>query len=52
MQVHDELVLEVKESLVDQIKDIVVNLMVSAGDILNAPLVVDTGIGDNWGEAH
>ena len=51
MQVHDELVLEVQESLVDQVAAGVEERM-SAAASLSIPLVVEAGIGDNWDEAH
>jgi len=51
MQVHDELVFEVKEDRVDlivrQIKSIMENCYKLA-----IPLKVDIGIGNNWDEAH
>eukprot|EP01132_Coremiostelium_polycephalum_P014824 gene14824-17965_t len=40
LQVHDELVLEVREDLVAEAAK------------LDVPLVVDVGVGDNWDEAH
>ncbi len=51
MQVHDELVLEVAESRVDVVVETLKQLMSEAAD-LAVPLVVDTGIGFNWEEAH
>ena len=51
MQVHDELVLEVAEKEVDQVKEKLEAIMTSAAE-LNVPLVVDTGVGDDWDEAH
>lgn len=51
MQVHDELVLEVAKSSVDEISAEVTARMMAAAN-LNVPLVVDTGIADNWEAAH
>jgi DNA polymerase-1 len=51
MQVHDELVFEVPEGQLEQLKDGVVELMSAAAD-LKAPLVVDTGHGPDWDTAH
>ena len=51
MQVHDELVLEVAESSVENVRDKVVELMCGAGE-LSVSLKVDTGIGPNWDDAH
>jgi DNA polymerase-1 len=51
MQVHDELVFEVAESDVETLRTRVKKLMESAA-ALQVPLVVDTGVGSNWDEAH
>lgn len=51
MQVHDELVLEVKADQVDELKAELVKLMSGAAD-LAVPLEVDVGVGDSWDEAH
>ena len=51
MQVHDELVLEVREDLVEQISAGLCERM-SAAATLDVPLLVETGVGDNWDEAH
>ncbi|HNE27277.1 MAG TPA: DNA polymerase, partial [Pseudomonadales bacterium] len=51
MQVHDELVFEVAEQQVETLRAKIAELMTSAAD-LRVPLVVDTGVGDNWDEAH
>ncbi|HKT31056.1 MAG TPA: DNA polymerase I [Gammaproteobacteria bacterium] len=51
MQVHDELVFEVEDSALDAVKREVPQLMSSAAK-LKVPLVVDTGAGANWDEAH
>ncbi|KAK3233396.1 hypothetical protein CYMTET_56306, partial [Cymbomonas tetramitiformis] len=51
MQVHDELVFEVEESCVEEVKKSVIDIMSSAAN-LEIPLVVNTGVGDNWEEAH
>ena len=51
MQVHDELVFEVKEDQLETVVDIIKNSMVGAAE-LSVPLVVDVGIGANWDEAH
>jgi len=52
MQVHDELVFEVNENILDEVQKLVVKSMVDAGSKLDVSLLVDTGIGDNWGDAH
>ena len=51
MQVHDELVLEVAEDQLDQVRDGVVARMSDAAQ-LKVPLLVEAGIGNNWDEAH
>lgn len=51
MQVHDELILEVRESALDKIRDGLVQRMSAAAD-LHVPLLVEAGAGDNWDEAH
>ncbi|MGP4842853.1 DNA polymerase I [Marinobacter sp. 1Y8] len=51
MQVHDELVLEVKASKVDEVIKGLTQRMSGAAD-LHVPLLVEAGVGDNWDEAH
>ena len=51
MQVHDELVLEVREDAVEQVSAAVRERMVNAAS-LSVPLRVDVGVGANWDEAH
>ena len=51
MQVHDELVFEVKDSEVAKIETGVRDRMAAAAE-LAVPLVVDVGVGENWDEAH
>jgi DNA polymerase-1 len=51
MQVHDELILEVKESALDIIRAGLESRMSAAAD-LDVPLLVEAGVGDNWDEAH
>ena len=51
MQVHDELVIEVREDQVDAVREGLLPLM-SAGADLDVPLIVETGVGDNWDQAH
>ncbi|UFI45338.1 DNA polymerase I [Pseudomonas savastanoi] len=51
LQVHDELVLEVREDLVDQISEQIRPHMSGAAD-LAVPLLVEVGVGNNWDEAH
>jgi len=51
MQVHDELVLEVEEPVVDVVRAATRRIMSGAAE-LSVPLTVDIGIGKNWDEAH
>ncbi len=51
MQVHDELILEVKESALDKIRSGLEQRMSAAAE-LDVPLLVEAGAGDNWDEAH
>jgi DNA polymerase-1 len=51
MQVHDELVLEVADELIEVARVELRNRM-AAGAELKVPLKVDIGVGRNWDEAH
>jgi DNA polymerase I len=51
LQVHDELVFEVPETEAAATRELVKREMESVAR-LSVPLVVDTGIGANWDEAH
>ncbi|WP_370053826.1 DNA polymerase I [Neptunomonas sp.] len=51
MQVHDELVFEVKSEQVEQFKQAVVEKMQKAAT-LKVPLIVEAGQGENWDQAH
>jgi DNA polymerase-1 len=50
LQVHDELLLEVPETEVSKVRDLVREEMVGAYP-LDPALAVDVGVGDNWAEA-
>jgi DNA polymerase I len=51
LQVHDELVFECDEDFVDTLVDEATTRMAAAAE-LRVPLVIDSGVGDNWDEAH
>ena len=51
LQVHDELLFEVPEKELDKTKDVARKIMEGAAT-LTVPLVVETGVGDNWAAAH
>ncbi len=55
LQVHDELVFEVPEALLEETAKVVARTMSTAHEpvlALKVPLVVDVGSGHNWEEAH
>ncbi|MFU2142935.1 DNA polymerase I [Gallibacterium anatis] len=51
MQVHDELVFEVKEDKVEYYEKIIKDMMENAVK-LSVPLIVEVNFGDNWDQAH
>ena len=51
MQVHDELVFEVRADAIDEVREAVRQRMAGAAT-LRVPLIVDVGVGKNWDEAH
>jgi len=51
MQVHDELVLEVRADAVEEVREGVRQHMCAAAE-LRVPLKVEVGVGANWDEAH
>jgi DNA polymerase-1 len=51
LQVHDELVFEAEQDFVETLLQ-EVTLRMSGAAKLSVPLVVDSGVGDNWDEAH
>jgi DNA polymerase-1 len=55
LQVHDELIFEVPEAEVDDLREMAVSVMQDAAlpavDIA-VPLIVDANTGSNWDEAH
>ena len=51
MQVHDELVFEVRSEKVAFYSELIKTQMESAADLV-VPLIVDVGQGRNWDEAH
>ncbi len=50
LQVHDELVLEVAPQDLEEVQSLVINTMEQAVE-LSVPLVVETGVGNNWMDA-
>jgi DNA polymerase-1 len=51
LQVHDELVFEVRRDVVDEVSARTRELMSNAAQ-LSTSLKVDVGVGDNWDQAH
>ena len=51
LQVHDELILEVPETEVKELKDAVPRLMAEVAS-LKVPLIAEVGVGASWEEAH
>jgi len=51
LQVHDELLFEVPEAEIDDTTKVVKGIMEGAAH-LSVPLVVDCGVGADWGAAH
>ncbi|MBL0587521.1 DNA polymerase I [Aeromonas caviae] len=51
MQVHDELVFEIREEKLEEYIAIIKEKMSAAAE-LDVPLLVEAGTGDNWDQAH
>ena len=51
MQVHDELIFEIHQDIVEETTAKLVELMNDAVE-LSVPLIAEAGIGNNWDEAH
>jgi len=52
LQVHDELVFDVFKPELEEVQSLVKDLMENAITGLKVPMKVDSGIGENWLEAH
>lgn len=52
LQVHDELVFDTLKSELDELRDLVIKEMKNAIPDLQVPILVETGIGKDWLEAH
>ncbi|MGB5287156.1 MAG: DNA polymerase I, partial [Ignavibacteriaceae bacterium] len=51
LQVHDELLFDAHKDEVDELRPVIKKLMEKALP-LDIPILVDTGVGDNWLDAH
>lgn len=53
LQVHDELIFDVHKDEKEVLREMVIDLMQNAMTLTNdVPVIVDTGFGENWLEAH
>lgn len=52
LQVHDELVFDVRKDELDQMKPLIMEKMTTALPNLKVPILVEIGVGENWLEAH
>ena len=52
LQVHDELVFDVHHTELEEIKALVIEEMKNAIPGLKVPILVESGTGQNWLEAH
>ncbi len=51
LQVHDELLFDAHKDEVDDLRPLIKEIMETAMPV-DVPIVVDTGVGDNWLDAH
>jgi DNA polymerase-1 len=52
LQVHDELIFDVPQEELEQLKSLVKREMENAMPSLSVPILVEVGVGNNWREAH
>ena len=52
LQVHDELVFEVMNSELEELRQLVRSGMESALPLGDVPVIAETGVGPNWLDAH
>jgi DNA polymerase-1 len=52
LQVHDELLFDVRKDEIDRLKPLIFDKMTTALPNLQVPILVEIGVGDNWLEAH
>ena len=52
LQVHDELLFDVRKDELDDVKQLVFEKMTTAMPNLKVPVLVEIGVGNNWLEAH
>ena len=51
LQIHDELLFEVPDEEIDDVKDLVLSEMENALP-LDVPVMVEWGVGESWYHAH
>jgi DNA polymerase-1 len=51
LQVHDELVFDAHKDEIDELRPLIIELMETALP-LEVPVVAETGVGNNWLDAH
>ena len=51
LQVHDELLFDAHKDEVEELTPIIKEMMENAMP-MNVPIIVETGIGNNWLDAH
>ncbi len=52
LQVHDELVFDVRKDELERMKPLIFDKMTTALPNLKVPILVEIGVGENWLEAH
>ena len=52
LQVHAELVFDVRKDELDRLKPLIFEKMTMALPDLKVPILVEIGVGENWLEAH
>jgi DNA polymerase-1 len=52
LQVHDELLFDVRKDELDDVRALVFEKMTTAMPNLKVPVLVEIGVGNNWLEAH
>ena len=52
LQVHDELLFDVRKDELDDVRSLVLEKMTTAMPNLKVPVLVEVGVGNNWLEAH
>jgi DNA polymerase-1 len=52
LQVHDELVFDVYKPELEEVRSIIEDKMKNAIPGFKVPMQVETGVGNNWLEAH